>query len=189
VDAFNAMHGEVLVKPQILLCMSSYKMHTIGNFNTALASAKRVMSLKEPVSKMSKSHGDPRSRIHINDQPADIARKIRLALTDSIEGISYEPNIRPGVSNLLEIMSSLDPRGKSPSELAGTYKNSGMREFKEEVSEIVIEGLAGIRDRYEHLTNASNSHYLEDVAQEGSRKAHRRAAATLVAVREAIGLF
>ena len=67
----------------------------------AAAPARRIMSLKEPLLKMSKSHADPRSRILVNDDHQTISEKLRFALTDSMARISYDPINRPGVSNLL----------------------------------------------------------------------------------------
>ncbi|KAL9062976.1 MAG: hypothetical protein Q9161_009675 [Pseudevernia consocians] len=170
-EQFNAVYGEVLVKPQ-----------------TVLSSAKRVMSLKEPYLKMSKSHQDFRSRIQINDDPQIIGDKIRLALTDSITGLSYDPENRPGVSNLLAIMSYLDEQGRTAEELAEAYNPMSMRQFKATVTSAISEGLASTRDKYHRIMNNDKTHYLDDIAIEGSNKARRQADMTMAAVRQVIGL-
>lgn len=146
------------------------------------------MSLRDPHLKMSKSHDDPRSRIHINDRSEVIEAKVKLALTDSIAGVSYERNARPGVSNLLDIMSYLDPQRRTSEELAQTYRTSTMRDLKREVTGVLTESLENIRARYESLVNAADSHYLEDIAREGSIKARKHAETTMLVVRKAIGL-
>jgi len=152
------------------------------------APAKRVMSLKEPQTKMSKSHSDPRSRIHINDSREEVATKIRLALTDSTTGISFDPVERPGVSNLLTLMSYLDGRGRSVNDLVRDNADLSMRAFKDNVTEAIVHGLAGIRARYERLIAADDDHYIEDVAHAGSIEARKRAENMMVTVRQVIGL-
>jgi len=152
------------------------------------ASAKRVMSLKEPELKMSKSHQDARSRIHINDDPRLVSDKLRLALTDSVAGVFYDPWKRPGVSNLLGIMSSLDDRGRTTEELAQACNAMSMRDFKVEVAKSVSDGLATIREKYNRLIHPNEAQYLDNVAEEGSLKARGFAAKTMGAVRKAMGL-
>lgn len=170
-DQFNTVHGEILVKPQ-----------------TVLSSARRVMSLKEPHLKMSKSHQDFRSRIQVNDGPKLIGDKIRLAMTDSMPGVSYEPDHRPGVSNLLAIMSYLDGRGRTAEELARACNSMNMRQFKETVTSAISESLASTRDKYNRLMNKDETHYLDDIVIEGSNKARRQAGKTMAAVRQVVGL-
>ena len=156
--------------------------------NITPATAKRVMSLKEPQLKMSKSHQDPRSRIHINDDPQVISDKIRLALTDSVTGVSYDPANRPGVSNLLDIMSYLDGQRRTPEDFVKSCHAMSMREFKVEVTNSISEGLASIRDKYNSLMNSDGGRFLDEVAMDGSIKARREAEKTMVAVRQVIGL-
>ncbi len=79
------------------------------------------MSLKVPHLKISKSHQDPRSLIHIDDRAQVIEDKFGQVLTNSINGVSYDPANRPGVSNLLEIMSYFDYQRRTALELARSY--------------------------------------------------------------------
>ncbi len=153
-----------------------------------IAPAKRIMSLKEPKMKMSKSHADPRSIIRISDSTHDIATKIRLAVTDSLAGISYQPEERPGVSNLLAIMSYLDDPGRSCEELADLHHEKSMRKFKDEVIRTTNHALAGIRERYNHLLEDAQSEYLDNVAKEGAVKARDMAEHTMSNVRRVVGL-
>ena len=146
------------------------------------------MSLQEPHLKMSKSHLDLRSRIHINDGPEIVADKIRLALTDSIAGVSYDPEHRPGVSNLLNIMSYLDREGRTAEELAQACSYMNMREFKATVTSAVSEKLADARDKYNRIMSDRETHYLDDIAIEGSRKARQQAHTIMAKVRQVTGL-
>ena len=146
------------------------------------------MSLQEPHLKMSKSHLDLRSRIHINDGPEVVADKIRLALTDSIPGVSYDPEHRPGVSNLLNIMSYLDREGRTAEELAQACSYMDMRQFKSVVTSAVSEKLADARDKYNRIMSDRGTHYLDDIAIEGSRKARRQAHTIMAKVRQVTGL-
>lgn len=152
------------------------------------APAKRIMSLNEPHLKMSKSHHDPRSRILITDHPDEIKMKLKLALTDCTTGLSYDLAARPGVSNLLTILAHFTEPESDPRELARRYASLSMREFKDMVAANIAERLSGIRARYEDLMKAQNASMLEETANEGARKARERAAVTMAAVKEAIGL-
>ena len=152
------------------------------------APAKRVMSLKQPHLKMSKSHADPKSRILITDNPENIRQKIGVAMTDSQSGISYDPTARPGVSNLLDIMSHLENGTTSSVSLAKEYEFLSLRQFKEQVSERLISGLAGIRAAYDRILLADEGRYLDSVAAKGAEKARDSAEATMVLVRQHAGL-
>ena len=146
------------------------------------------MSLQEPHLKMSKSHPDPRSRILITDSADEIHRKIMAALTDSTNSVSYEPETRPGVSNLLHLWSHFDAEGRSPEELATACADMNLRTFKAKVSETIAESLAPIRTRYAELMGEDEGAYINHVEKEGAKKARESAEATMEVVREAVGL-
>ena len=146
------------------------------------------MSLKEPHLKMSKSHQDPRSRIHINDDAEIISNKVKLALTDSLTGVTFDPSARPGISNLLAIMSSFDSRNRSAEELAQTYHTMSMRAFKAEAASVISDGLASTRERFNRLVYADSNAYLDEVAAQGSSKARDLAEKTMIPVRHAVGI-
>ena len=137
---------------------------------------------------MSKSHQDSRSRIQINDSPDVIADKIRLALTDSMIGVSYDSEHRPGVSNLLAMMSHCDEQGRTPEELAKACSYMNMQQFKATVTSAISESLSTIRKNYERIMNNPKPHYLDDVAIEGSIRARRQADKIMAKVRQVIGL-
>ena len=135
---------------------------------------------------MSKSHDDPRSRILLTDQPEEINRKIKHALTDSRSDVSYDPVGRPGVSNLLDIWSHLDEYKRSPENLASDLGNASMRVFKERVAAAVIDGLAGIRQMYSELVE--NEGALTGIAERGAIEARKSADLTLGTIKDRIGL-
>ncbi|KAI9810949.1 MAG: mitochondrial 37S ribosomal protein rsm10 [Pycnora praestabilis] len=136
---------------------------------------------------MSKSHEDPRSRILLTEEPEEIVRKIRLALTDSIVGISYDPLRRPGVSNLLEIMAHFGNGSRTCQELAHECNTLTMRQFKEKVADCIVSNLSGIRSEYYKILRADGGRFLDDVAEKGAKKARINAEVTMALVREAVG--
>lgn len=123
----------------------------------------------------------------ITDSPQQIKSKISSALTDSIPGISYDKVARPGISNLLDILSIFDTDARSSSQLANDYNDLSPRQLKDMVSDAVILGLNGIRDRYSELLG-SDQNYLDKIEHEGARKARENAAETMTIVREAMGM-
>ncbi|KAG5288022.1 30S ribosomal protein S10 [Histoplasma ohiense] len=171
-NGFNHLYGPVLTMPAPLI-----------------SPAKRVMSLKQPMLKMSKSHNDPRSRILLTDSAEDIHQKIKLALTDSEPGISYDPSRRPGVSNLIEILGHVQGGDGSRSfvEMGREHQRLSMRAFKEHVASTLTKHLKGIRERYLELTN-NTSGYIDKVAEDGAKIARDNADITLSSVKNALGL-
>ncbi|KAL8724498.1 MAG: hypothetical protein Q9166_007918 [cf. Caloplaca sp. 2 TL-2023] len=167
---FNAAHGQFFTEPQ-----------------TILSPAKRVMSLKDPRVKMSKSHGDPRSRILLNDNSDSIRMKIKAALTDSMNGVYYNPADRPGVSNLLALMSYMDENHRSVEQIAAECETLSMRAFKDEVAETLVKGIKQIAERYNYYIDPAQKQRLQDVAELGNEKARLKAEETMVKVRKTIG--
>jgi tryptophanyl-tRNA synthetase len=145
------------------------------------------MSLNDPTSKMSKSHKSEKSRILITDSTEDIKAKISSAKTDSIPGITYDQAKRPGISNLLDILSIFDPKGRKGAELAEQYSDINPKQLKDMVTDAVVEGLGGIRDRYLGLLSKGDE-YLDSVQSIGAQKAQKSADDTMQIVRDAVGL-
>lgn len=153
-----------------------------------IASAKRIMSLKIPHLKMSKSYEDPRSRIMLNDSPEDIHAKMKMALTDSLGCISYNPIYRPGVSNLLTLMACMDESQRSEEQIATESEKLSMRDFKEEAARTIVKGIAGIKSKYDYYMDDNQKQLLRDVAAIGNEKARRHAEETMVQVRRLVGI-
>lgn len=124
----------------------------------------------------------------LTDTRDDIRKKVSSALTDSIDGISYDPCNRPGVSNLVEILYHLrSPQVRSIAELASDYQGLSLKAFKSEVIDAVDSAVAPIRERISELLN-NGQRKLDDVARCGQERAEQSASETMVAVRRAIGL-
>jgi tryptophanyl-tRNA synthetase len=146
------------------------------------------MSLTDPTKKMSKSDPKPKSRILITDSRDEIHNKLKTALTDSIEGVSYDREKRPGVANLVDLLYRFDESvAASPEELASELKNLSMRALKEKVTDTVDEGIRDVRGRYEELMGGSQKELVE-VAEEGARRAEEIAEETTRRVRTAMGM-
>ncbi|KAG0131266.1 hypothetical protein HOY82DRAFT_519324 [Tuber indicum] len=155
---------------------------------TLLSPAKRVMSLKDPTQKMSKSAADPASRILLTDSPKEVHGKVRKAITDSVPGPpTYDVQNRPGLSNLIEILAHIQRR-QDFDEVAKEVSNLSLKAFKELVADAISEHLEPIRDEYEKIMAESNREVLRFVASEGERKARESAEETLAEVKEAVGL-
>jgi len=148
------------------------------------------MSLQEPHLKMSKSHSDARSRILITDTPEVIHKKMMAALTDSTNSVSYDTENRPGVSNLLQLLSHFDAAGRSAEDLGSEYESRGLGlgQFKKVVAETIAEHLAPIRTTYEQVLTQDDGKYLDHVEKQGAIKARESADATMALVKEAVGL-
>jgi tryptophanyl-tRNA synthetase len=191
---FNHAFGQHLILPETILC--SYipikpRISTSPADIAAAAPARRVMSLQQPTQKMSKSHADPRSRILLTDTPEEITKKVRAALTDStFDQVSYEPDTRPGVSNLLEILSIFDKDGKSPATLAEELSSASatLKELKAKTADAVVSGLGGIRERYLEVLSRDGGKYMDYVENAGAEKARAHAGQTMDIVRSAVGL-
>jgi tryptophanyl-tRNA synthetase len=144
--------------------------------------AARVMSLTDPTAKMSKSDPNDKSRIDLLDSPDVIRKKIMSAVTDSEPTVRYDPAEKPGISNLLEIISACT--GRSIDDLVDEYRDGGYGAFKEAVAEAVITELAPIRAAYENLDDAE----VARVLQRGALDARTRAEGYQQEVRDAVGL-
>ena len=109
------------------------------------------------------------------------------ALTDSVNSISYDPVSRPGVSNLLQLLSYFSDDQKSPEQLAKNYASLGLGELKMLVSHTIASALEGIQARYKEVMAEDEGRYLDYVEANGARKARENADATMAIVREAVG--
>jgi tryptophanyl-tRNA synthetase len=135
---------------------------------------------------MSKSAPNASSRITITDSSSTILSNIKSAMTDSTPGVTFDPETRPGVSNLLIIWSALDESGRTPQQLAQEVEGWGMGKLKQTIGEVVVERLRPIRENYERISQ--DRAYLSEVAAKGREKASAHAAKTMDEVRKAIGL-
>ena len=144
------------------------------------------MSLKNPQTKMSKSDPDPRSRILLSDSDETIRTKIKMALTDCQGGVSFDAMTRPGVSNLLSILASVQEYDLAPSQQAAAQIGLSMRAFKEHVADEIIKHIGPIRGKY--LEILADKHRLVDTMVKGAESARKNASETLHMVYKTVGL-
>jgi tryptophanyl-tRNA synthetase len=157
---------------------------------TILSPARRVMSLQDPTRKMSKSDPDERSRILITDSREQIQAKIKVALTDSVPGVSYDRELRPGVSNLIDIMYYMDEsKYGSPKEIAGDMfgQNASLKALKEQVATVIADALEPIRERY-HEQMARPQNDIDAELTRAATVASNTAGETMLRVNTAMGL-
>ncbi|KAG4303966.1 hypothetical protein PORY_002619 [Pneumocystis oryctolagi] len=150
-----------------------------------LTPSKRIMSLRNPKQKMSKSDPDPNSRILITDSSDVIEFKISNAVTDSYHGITYDPDKRPGIANLLQIMVSLDYPDSDIVEIAKDNSNISHKAFKSLVANSIYTFFAPIRERYYNIIARDISLYIEENIK-GTQKAQKLASHTMEQVKTCI---
>jgi tryptophanyl-tRNA synthetase len=146
----------------------------------------RVMNLQEPAKKMSKSDGSPQGVISLFDDPKEIERKIKRAVTDTDSGpdaVRYDPVNKPGVSNLLELLGTIEAR--RPEEVASSYSQYGP--LKADLAAAVVGLIRPIQETYREL--ASDPDRVRDILRFGAQRADKVASATLERAYEAAGLY
>lgn len=146
----------------------------------------KIRSLRNPEGKMSKSDPNPLSRIELTDSPKDITEKIKKAVTDFTSEVSYDPDRRPGVSNLIDIhMGVTELCAEEICENA--FLNAlTTAMYKATVAEAVIEHLKPISDSIQRLKNDPG--HLEKVLKTGQERAQAIAHDTILEVKQAMGL-
>ena len=146
---------------------------------------KRIMGLDDPLKKMSKSAENPKNYIALLDSPETIREKIKAAVTDSASEIKYDMENKPAISNLLTIYSLFSR--KTIAELEKEYDGKNYSVFKNDLAEIIIEGLSPIQKKYKELS--ANPDYIKKVLRDGAEKAKAIASQTMAEVRSKIGFL
>ena len=141
----------------------------------------KIMSLGNPMSKMSKS--DPDGCVYLMDKPEDILRKFKRAVTDCEASVHYNKENKPGISNLLTIYCAAT--GKTMAEAEAEFAGQGYGVFKPAVGEAVIEKMRPIREEAERLMQ--DKAYLESIYKRGAEQAQYLANKTLRKVQKKIG--
>jgi tryptophanyl-tRNA synthetase len=143
----------------------------------------RIKNLQEPERAMSTTVGSAQGVVRLVDEPDVIRKKFKTAVTDSGRDVVHEPAEKPGISNLIEIMSVAT--GDSIAEIESRYDGTGYGQFKEDVGEAVVQLVAPIQERYHALrADAAELHRLLAV---GADKAREASAPTLEAMYERLG--
>src|SRR3954471_17331094 len=143
----------------------------------------RIMDLQDPTSKMSTTMSSEQGAVYVGDAPDVIRKKFKTAVTDSEREIRYDPEHKPGVSNLLEIMSVAT--GESIEMLERRFEGAGYGDLKEAVGESVVELLTPIRERFEALRKDERE--LQRLLALGAEKARRASEPTLELMYDRMG--
>jgi tryptophanyl-tRNA synthetase len=164
---FNSRYGDTFVVPEAAF-------PKIGA---------RVMDLQHPTRKMSKSIDSPQGTILVLEDLGAVAKKIKRAVTDLDNEVRFDPETKPGVSNLLSILSACT--GRDPADLAGSYTQYGP--LKTDTAEAVVELLRPIQARHAEL--AADPAGTAAILAQGAEKARAIAAPTLARAKAALGLL
>ena len=144
----------------------------------------RVMSLQDPNQKMSKSDANPNGYVAIMDDADVILKKFKKAVTDSEGDIRFDPEGKPGVSNLLSIYTSFT--NLSMEDAVASFAGKGYGHLKTAVAEVVIEELTPIQKEFKRLLD--DRAYLDKMIDSGVERASAQAHATVKAVYDKVGL-
>ena len=148
-----------------------------------LKATAKIADLQEPTAKMSKSSSSPAGIIELLDDPSVSAKKIRSAVTDSGSDIRFDPDQKPGISNLLTIYCALT--GRAVSAIEDEYTGRGYGDLKKDLAELVVEFVTPFRDRTLELLE--DQQHLMDILDTGRRQASAIAEATLRDVFSRVG--
>src|SRR6056300_1264998 len=165
-ERFNSNYGEIFPIPE----------KTSGKYGA------RLMSLRHPENKMSKSSDDINGTIYFNDSKDSIIKKFKSCVTDSSNSIAYDPKNKPGISNLIEIYAAVNDKEINDTEKE--FENSQYGEFKIAVAETVIDYLDPIKKNFHDLTSDN----LEDIVVSNLKSAKNSAQKTIIEVEEALGI-
>ena len=166
---FNSRFGQILVVPEPHILKETGK----------------IFDLQDPTAKMSKSSESQAGVVDLLDEPAAIAKKIKRAVTDTGTEVRFDAVEKPGISNLLTVMSVLTDRPVAAIEQ--DYAGKGYGAFKTDVADAVVEFTTPLRERtLEWLADGSG---LDDVLADGAARAQKVAGETLSRVYEAVGFL
>lgn len=166
-ERFNKKYNDIFTIPEV-------RIPTVGA---------RIMSLQEPTKKMSKSDPNQKAFISLLDDPKQIEKKIKSAVTDSEGTIKFDKENRPGISNLISIYSIIS--NKSIQEIESLYEGKGYGEFKSDLAGVLINEIEPIQKRYKELMESA---YLDEVLDKGAEKANLVANKMLKKMENAMGL-
>jgi tryptophanyl-tRNA synthetase len=166
-ERFNSRFGETFTVPE-------------GRYPELGA---RIMDLQEPTNKMATTGGTTQGTILIVDEPDVIRRKFKSAVTDSGREVRHDRIEKPGVSNLIEIMSVAT--GDSIGEIESRYDGAGYGQFKEDVGEAVVALLVPIQEQYRALREDDRE--LQRLLAMGAEKARRESDPTLERMYDVMG--
>jgi tryptophanyl-tRNA synthetase len=164
---FNGRYGDTFVVPEAVVPKI----------------AARVMDLQHPERKMSKSVSSPLGTVDLLDEPEAISQKIRKAVTDTDGEVRYDPEHKPGLSNLIELYAAAS--GRSIEDVTTSYDRYGP--LKADLIDVLVEVLAPVRRRYKEVS--ADPEVVPGLLEKGALKASAIATETLRRARQAIGLL
>lgn len=165
-ERFNNIYGDVFTVPEPY----------IGKVGA------KIMSLQDPLKKMSKSDENPNGSIYLMDDPDTIMRKCKRAVTDSEANIAYRDE-QPGIKNLIDIYSTCV--GKTPEEAVKEFSGKGYGDLKMAVGEAVVNVLKPLQDRVSELEK--DKAYIDSMIKNNAEKATYYATKTLRKVQRKVG--
>lgn len=163
---FNGIYGDVFTVPE------GY----VGKVGA------KIMSLQDPLKKMSKSDENPNASIYLMDDPDTIMRKFKRAVTDSEAQVRYRDE-QPGIKNLIDIYCACT--GKAPEEVEREFDGKGYGEFKPAVGEAVVDVLRPLQERVAELEK--DKAYIDSVIKNNAEKAQYFSTKTLRKVQKKVG--
>ena len=164
---FNKKFGQTFIEPKVKLAKEGAK----------------IMSLTDPKKKMSKSI--PTGCLYLFDEPEVIRKKIMSSVTDLEKQVKYDLIKKPGISNLLTIYSLFS--GKPIKDIEKKFKDQGYAKFKEKLADLLIKELEPLRKKRKELL--SRQVYIEEILEQGARKAKTIAQETIAEVKKKTGLI
>ena len=166
-ERFNSRYGDTFVVPEAYIPKAGA----------------RVMDLQNPTGKMSKSAVSPQGTVDLLDEPSVVEKKVKRAVTDSGDDVTWDPENRPGVANLLSILAAATDR--EPATVAEDYSQFGP--LKKDTAEALVALLEPIQARYRELE--ADPAATRAILAQGAEKASTKAAEVLARAKTALGLL
>lgn len=168
-ERFNSRFGKTFVVPEPFIVKGTSK----------------VYDLQDPTSKMSKSGDNPKGIVNLLDDPKTSSKRIRSAVTDNDGFIAYDRENKPGVSNLLSILSAFT--GTSIETLVAGYEGRGYGDLKKDTAEALTEFVTPLRARVDEIL--SDKAELERTLQKGAEKARETSRPIVEKVYQKVGFL
>ena len=165
---FNKKYGDTFVVPEPVIT-------TVGT---------KIMDLVDPTKKMSKTEENPKGVIGLLDDVNVARKKIMGATTDSEMSVRFDPENKPGISNLINIYASLTEM--SIKDIEDKFANSNYGEFKREVADVVCEFLTSIQEKYRDIIESGK---LDEVLNDGANKVREISKKKFEDMKKKIGLY
>jgi tryptophanyl-tRNA synthetase len=144
----------------------------------------RIMSLQDPSKKMSKSDPSELSKILLSDDADTIRKKIMRAVTDTEGGVSYDPDRKPAIANLMTIFHHAT--GKTMKDIEGEFEGKGYGDFKKTLADALVEHMAPVTKKYHEYRDNQNA--LSRLLDAGRETAQALATEKMKLVRQRVGL-